>query len=214
MYNVPCWWESDTHEKNEDTKGEVINKMALCILPSMFTTRFSVETRERICSSTACWCGASVEFGHSLHASGVCLLGGLVHDLSLHPVASNMPDGQCAPEWPLKALVWPILPCTTSNSSAASVSAEGCRRRSRVASHPMHRVPAAVAPPSALCTLRRSRCRLLEDLLHRPTHCPGSRQPLVLRFRLRILHLRSLKPYCVRNRNQPGLSRQGTNTVG
>ena len=69
-------------------------------------------------------------------------------------MASNMPDGQCAPEWPLRALVMPILPCTTSNSSAASVSAEGCRRRSRVASHPMRRVLQTAAPPSALCKFR------------------------------------------------------------
>ena len=65
-----------------------------------------------------------------------------------------MRDGQCAPVWPLRALVWPIPPCTTSKSSAASVSAPACRRRSRVASHPMHRVLLTAAPPSALCTLR------------------------------------------------------------
>ena len=69
-------------------------------------------------------------------------------------MASNMPDGQCAPDWPLRALFWPILPCTTSNSSAASVSAKGCQRRSRVASHPMHRVLLTAAPPSALCNFR------------------------------------------------------------
>ena len=151
--------------KKEDTRGEVTNQMTQCILPSMLTSRFSVETRERICSSTACWCGASVELVHSLSASGVCLLGGLVHDFSLHPVASNVPDGQCAPEWPLRALVWPILPCTTSNSSAASVSALACPKRSRVATHPMRRVLLTAAPPPALCILRSTCCRLLEDLL-------------------------------------------------
>ena len=50
----------------------------------------------------------------------------------------------------------------------------------------------------------------------RPSH-PLPQQPsrpLVLRFRLRVLHQRSLKPHCVRNRNPPGMSRQGTNMVG
>ena len=87
----------------------------------------------------------------------------------------------------------------------------------RVASHPMRRVLLTAAPPSALCTLRSTRsavtasCSKISCTVP-PT--PSSRRPLVNRFRLRILHLRSLKPYCVRNRNQLGLSRQGTNTVG
>ena len=122
------------------------------IIPCL--TVFTLEELVLNCSSTACWCGASVALVHCLPASGVCLLGDLVHDPSLHSVASNRPDGQCAPDWPLRALVWPILPCTTSNSSAASVSVPACWRRSRVANHPMRRVLLTAAPPTALCKLR------------------------------------------------------------
>ena len=139
------------------------------IIPCL--TVFTLEELVLNCSSTECWCGASVELVHSLPASCVCLLGVLVHDLSLHPMASNMPDGHARLANTLVHHI-ELVPCLrlgsnvleevarreSSNASSSpnrrasfgtlhitsqSLPAE---RRSRAPSHPLPKQPSATCP--------------------------------------------------------------------
>ena len=182
-------------------------KFAIIPCLSVFTLE---ELVLNICSSTACWCGSSVELVHSLSR--------LLRMLAPTPRPRSQPPsrGLQHARWSMRTRV-ASEGARLANTSVhhielvcclrlgSSVPEEVARRESSNASSYPGRCVSFGTLHITFHTLR-SHCRLLEDLVHRPTHCPSSRRPLILRYRLRILHLRSLKPYCVRNRNQPGLS--------